>query len=303
MKWLVVVVALVEVAHAQPDSDTVAYRVKKNDSLELVAAEFYGDRGHQILLVEENKLQKPRSLQQGDRLRVPVTREITTVKGDTFESLANTYLGDSRRAQFLADFNQMSADADPVLPTGTAITIPMHVTHTATAPESISQVAVAYLGEAKQADMIRRYNFTDKTQLDKGESIVVPVLTVRVRPGKLPAPDAEAKQRRDARSKAVAEAATALPRARMAWLEGNFAAVRELLKHPADQLEYLDTQTAAEVGLLLGKAMVADDMTDQAVERFSQVLNRKPRQLLGAYADSPKVIAAWKKAGGRIAAE
>ncbi len=303
MRALAILLLLVTTAHAQPDGDTVSYRVKKNDSLEVIAAEFYGDRNHQIFIMEENKMQHPRALQQGERLRIPVTREITTTKGDTFESLATAYLGDARRAQFLADFNQMSAENDPVIPTGTQLVIPFHVTHTAAGPESIAQIAAAYFGDTKQGDLLRRYNFTDKTQLDKGESIVVPILNVRVRANKLPPIDAESKKRHDAQFKASAAAATALPRARAAWLESDFAGVKAALAPVADELDYLDTPTAVEVGTLLGKALLATDETDLAVGKLTQVLDRKPRQLLNAYAESPKVIAAWKKAGGHVMGE
>ena len=83
----------------------VTYRVQKGDSLDLIAAEFYGDRNDAIFIMVENKMQQPRKLNPGERLRIPVTREIRTEKGDTFESLAQRYLGDSKRAPFLAEFN------------------------------------------------------------------------------------------------------------------------------------------------------------------------------------------------------
>jgi len=301
VRSIAIVIALGGIAWSQPDSETASYRIRKTDTLDLIAAEFYGDRGHQLLIVEENRLQKAHGLVPGDRLRIPVTREITTVKGDTFESVAAAQLGDARRAQLLADFNGATGDPTAVLATGTVIVVPIHVTHTAASSESIAQVAAAFLGDAKQADLLRRYNFTDKTQLDKGESIVVPVVNVRVRPTKLAAPDAEAKQRAAAQRKATADAAIALPRARAAWLAGDFAGVKTAFENL--DLQYLDSATAAEAWMLLGKALLADDDVDRAVESFTAVLARRPHQVLSAYADSPKVIAAWKRAGGHVAGE
>ena len=287
-------------AHAQTDAtaDTMTYRVKQGDSLELIAAEFYGDRKHDVFIVAENKLQHSHSVYPGERIKIPVTREIATATGDTFKKLAATYLGDERRAPFLADFNNMSVDDS--IPAGTLITIPFHVIHTATAPESLASISATYLGDAKQAELLELYNNLDKTSLDKGESIIVPVLHVRVRAGKLPAIDGDAKARRDLQHKASEDAIDALPRARDAWIQGNFEGVRSALHGLADELDYLPTDQAVEACVLLGKADVAFGDTDQAVAAFAQVLARKPRFTLSTYSDSPTVLAAWKKAGGRV---
>lgn len=296
---LAAVVTAAVPARAQREAgDTVGYRVRQGDTLELIAAEFYGDRRDAKLIALENHLRKPRPLGPGERLRIPIDRAIVTSKGDTFESLAQTYLGDARRAGYLADFNGMSTDAS--LPTGTQLSIPFHVTHVATDAESLAKVAEDYYGDPHQADLLRQYNNLDKPSLEKGDTILVPVLTVHVRPAKLPPLDADARARRDKQHQVVSEATAALPRARAAWLEGDFAGVESALAQLADETDYLDTPTAVEIGLLLGKAHCAFDETDQAVDRFKQVLDRSPRVMLSAYADSPKVIAAWKQAGGRI---
>ena len=71
------------VAHAQDaTNNTRLYRVKQGDSLELIAAEFYGDRMKAVFIMVENKLTHARPLKPGERLRIPVNREITTSPGD-----------------------------------------------------------------------------------------------------------------------------------------------------------------------------------------------------------------------------
>ena len=300
MKTLAIVALLVQAASAQPDT-SIGYRVKKGDTLDLIAAEFYGDRAHAQFIVTENKLKNRTAFTPGDRLRIPIAREIATAKGDTFESLAGTYLGDPKRAPFLADYNNLPAD--DTLATGTVVVIPAHVTHVAAGSESISQIATTYFGDAKQSDTLRRFNFLDKPQLEKGDSVIIPDLVTRPRAGKQPPLDTDARQRRDDQQKARDALAQVMPRARTAWWLGDFATVRMLLGPIAKQLDYLDTASAIDCGLLLGKAHVAFGETDAAAQVFAQVLDRKPRQLLSAYAESPKVIAAWKKAGGHIEGE
>jgi LysM repeat protein len=304
MKWLVIaaLVAFAPRAHAG-DDDTQNYRVKQGDNLELIAAEFYGDHQHtMIFIMVENKLQHPRKLNPGERLKIPTNRELTTAKGDSFESIAQTYLGDPRRATFLAEFNHMSPEDS--LATGTTLVIPFHVTHTAAGPETLKQISLAYFGDDKQAEMLRTYNnLGDKTTLDKNDSIIVPSFHVRVRAERLPQIDADSSKRREAQKQATTAALAALPTAHTAWLRGDFAVVRQTLAPLASKLDYLDTDRSIEVGLLLGRAHVAFDDTPSAVAVFAQVLNRQPRHELSAYRESPKILDAWRQAGGHVQGE
>jgi LysM repeat protein len=293
MRSLVIVALLASVASAQPEAATINYRVQKGDSLDVLAAELYADRDAAVFIMAENHMQKPRKLNPGERLRIPVTREIRTEKGDSFESLAQKFLGDSKRATFLADFNHRSVEES--LASGTELAIPFHVTHTATATESLASISTLYFGNPKHADELARYNGLDKTAIDKGESIEVPNLVVHMRESKLPL-DAESQARDKQRKEAVALAETALPIARTAWLQGDFARVKEALAQLADKTDFLDTDTAIEVDLLLGRAHVAFDDTALAVAAFTRVLARKPRYELSPYYDSPKVLDAWQKA-------
>lgn len=293
---LAVLLVLGGIALAQPTM-TQTYRVKQRDTLDVIAAEYYGERAHAVFIVAENKIKNGRVL-PGQRLRVPVTKEITTGKGETFASLAATHLGDERRAGFLADYNNMPVDES--LATGTAVTIPFHVAHTAETNESLAQVSARYFGDGKQADVIRLYNFLERNTLEKGESIVVPVLAVRVRASRLPPLDTESKDRRRQVAKIAEATSTALPAARAAWLQGDFAHVRQVLEPFGDQLEYMDSATATAVGMLLGKAQLAFDNIDGAIAAFEQVRERKKDHKVTAYSESPKVIAAWKQAGGLV---
>ena len=295
MRPLLALVAFAAIAHAQPG--TLSYRVKPKDTLDVIAAEYYGDREKAMLIVVENKL-KDRRVKPGERIHIPVTREITTEKGDTFDSLAQSYLGDAKRGPVLADFNEH--DVTDIPATGTPLTIPAQITHVAQTDETLGHVSTTYFGDPKHADLLRRYNFLDKSSLEKGDTIVVPLLNIRVRAGKLPPLEGEARERRDEHKRIEAEAEAALPLARTSWLQGEFAGVKGTLTPFATRLDYLDTAAATEVGLLLGRAHVAFGETELAVKSFARVRERKPTQTLSAYAESPKVIDAWKQAGGQV---
>jgi LysM repeat protein len=288
-------------AHADATNDTAIYRVRSGDTLDLVAAEYYGDHNDAVFIMVENKMQHARKLVPGEKLKIPISREITTSPGDTLGTLAQAFLGDSRRAWALADFNNLAIGAGDTIAAGTQLTIPFHVTHVAAATETVASIAAAYFGDARQGDMLRRYNALERASIDKGESIVVPIFHVRVRTSKLPPIDADSKARREHQRSAAAALAEVIPRARAAWIQGDFAGVKAALATVQADLDYLDTGGAVEVGLLLGKAYAAFDENELAVASFGRVHARDPKLALSRYADSPKIVVLWEKAGGRVA--
>jgi LysM repeat protein len=283
-------------AHAAAPIDSITHRVRAGDTLELIAAEYYGDRRYAVFVIAANRMLRPRPLRPGERLKIPVPRDVTTAPGDTLPSLAMTYLGDSRRARFLAEFNRL--DAESSLPAGTHLLIPFHVTHVAAADERVSGIAITYFGDNKNAELLRGYNFLDRPTVAKGETIVIPVFHVRVRESRMPPVDEDAAARTAKRQQIATRAVTALPTAMAAWRDGNFAAVKREL---ADlDVDYLDADTAMEISILLGAAYVAIDDEDSALARFKQALERKPRHSVSRYWFSPRVREVWGRAGGRI---
>lgn len=286
------------VADAQETIKPVVYRVRQGDTLELIAAEFYGDRSKALFIAAENRLTRPRPLRPGERLRIPVSREVTTAPGDTFESLAMTYLGSARRGGFLADWSSLPQDES--LAAGVQITIPFTITYTAPSPETLGEVARTYFGDARQAELLRRYNQLEKGTLDRGETLVIPAFHIRLNAARQPALDAESRARRDHRRDAIGKAVRALPAARLAWKDGDFAQVRTVLTPLEVDLDYLDADEAVEIAVMLGAAHVAFDAEEPALACFKRALDRRPQHALRRYDQSPKILAVWQKAGGSV---
>jgi len=274
--------------------DTITYRVKDGDTLALVAAEYYGDRKKAIFIMVENKITHSRPLKPGERLKIPVNREITTAPNDTFETLAATFLGDARRGVFLAEFNNMSPEDR--LPAGTQLQIPFTVQHRAAGSESFQSIAAAYFNDKSQAEMLRRYNFLDKKGLEKDEAIQVPIFNVRLSASKMPPVDPDAKTRRAARREAAQRAASNIPRAWSAWRSGEIKLI-ETLMFDID-IDYLDTDEAIDVSLLRGLAAAAQGNKDLAIENFKAVRARKDTHVLRKFDYSPKILELWTQAGG-----
>jgi hypothetical protein len=304
VKRLVLALLVVaRVAYADEAPDYVMYRVKPGDSIDIVAAEFYGDHARTALfIVDENKWKTYRKLNPGERIRVPITREITTAKGDTLEGLAKQHLGDANRAQYIAQFNNMQLTDIPAA--GVVLRLPFRITHVAQTTESLAAISQFYFGDTKQAELLRAYNgLGDKTAIDKGDSIIVPVMGVRVHPERLPTAEPEALARRKQHAAANEQALAALPAARLAALHGAYGDVATALADVGKKLEYLDEPQLGEVGMLLGKALVATGDKAGAVQVFTQVLAREPRRTLSPYYESPTVMDAWQSASGRVAGE
>jgi hypothetical protein len=291
---LLVAPAIARADDVPPPSITVKI-THANDSVELVAAELYGDRSRAAFLFLENKLTRPRPLRLGERIKAPVNRVAVAQPGDTFASIAKAWLGDERRGELLAELNGMAPDAD--LPAGAVIQIPLTVTYTAVATESLASVAAGVLNDKGAADLERRWNFLpDKAELAKGDSIVL------VAPGaktvKPAAIDDDARARKDKREQTIAAAQKAIPSARVASQLGEYAQVVTLLGRL--DTAYLDAGDAADVGILLGEAQVALGDAAKAGEAFKRVTARTPKRALRRYDTSPRILEVWQHAGGAV---
>lgn len=298
---LFVLVGVAEVPRVSAqDRDYVVHKVRKDDNLKLLAAEYYGDRRHALFIMAVNKIEHTSKLKPGQRIRIPRAREVITTSGDGFESLAAAHMGDKRRAPFLAAFNGMKPGDS--IPAGLKLRIPFHIRHKAKNTVTIASLAATYLGGSNKAALLRRYNFVDddKDALEPGETLTIPVYQVRLRASKRKGPDKESRTR-IAKRKAMQELASrVLESAARWWRKGDYGALkRELTKIDVD---YLDTDVAVDVALLLGGTYVAYGDNDSALALFKKVIERKPTHALGRYAHSPKVRKVWKRAGGTVKA-
>jgi LysM repeat protein len=285
-------------AAAQPSESAVTmHKVDKGDTLELLAAEYYGDRRHKIYIMIENRMDHARELKPGEKLRIPVSNEVTVAVGDTLETLAGEHLGDERRAKYLAEFNRI--DDGQSIAAGMSLSIPLRVTYRANGKEPLKAIAAALFRDDRKAVLLKEYNFLKSDTLDKGQAITVPIY-LRVQPSKQRPPDAESRARVGRRPPVLEQAKRVLPSARAAWKAGDYAAVKRELAELMKTFPYLDTELAVDVGVLLGSAYVAFDDVDTARATFEQVLERSPKHSLSAYAHSPRVREVWQKAGGAI---
>lgn len=302
MKATYTVVALVLLAFMGParaDRDYLIRDVQTGDTLALLAAEYYGDRNQAVFIMDANKIKHGRDLTVGEKLRIPLSRDVTTRVGDTFEELARTHLGDARRGPYLAEFNRMSATETPSA--GRVIVIPFHAVHTAAAEESLASIAAARFGNSKNAALLRGYNFLGRDSIHAGESIIIPIIDLKVRSAALPPPDPESAARKQKRERIAKSATVALTRAHVAWRRLGYNDVKRALIDI--DLDFLDTDQAAKIAMRLGAAYIALGDIDSAEATFRRVMERRPSTAMSPYYYSPRVREIWLKAGGLVDAK
>jgi LysM repeat protein len=273
----------------------VVHTVQAGDTLELLAAEFYGDRLFATFIMAENRMTHPRPLRSGEKLRIPTAWKYSVVRGETLDGLAGKFLGDARRAPYLADFNGLAAST--TLGDGQKLTIPFHVRHVAADKETLASLAATFYGDSRKAELLRGYNFLQAKLVKKGEELIVPISHVRVRDAKLPALDAASQVREQKTREEMARARDALPEAREAWRAGAFGTVKRSLA--TLDPEFLESDVAAEVGFLLGSTYVAFGDEDSALANFKKVLERKTDFVVRSQETSPKIRRVWERAGGK----
>lgn len=299
MRWVQVaafVIALLGVGRASAERDHLVHQVRAGDTLALLAAEYYGDRAQAVFIMEASGIRHGRDLVPGEKLRIPLSREVTTRVGDTFDELARTYLGDARRGRYLAEFNRMAANDTPSA--GQLLVIPFHAVHTAAAEESLASIAMARFGNSKNAALLRGYNFLTRDSISRGESIVIPIIDLKVRASALPPPDPESAARKIKREKVAKNAAIAMTRADVAWRRLAYAEVKRALIDL--DLDFLDSDQAGKVAMRLGAAYVALGDVVSAESTFRRVMERRTTIKMDPYYYSPRVRALWEKVGGAV---
>jgi hypothetical protein len=282
------------------------YTAKSNDTLESVAAEFYGNRSLGSFLMEANGL-KDAKLKAGQRLRIPTAYKYRVRKGDTLEALAQKFLDDKRRAPFLAGFSGMGKSEK--LREGQDLVIPFQHVHQAPAPESMVSVARTFYGDAGRARMLAEYNFRSAPMLAKGEKLLVPIAHIRIRAVRLlpqikesasvlpkaPVPTAPSKDAQKREEELAARVTQQLALVETKYKEGSYQDVPSALDKMLTEEDPSEAQLA-EIFRWKAFAYVALGLDELAVQAFREVLARKPEEKLDEATVSPKIRTAFDRA-------
>lgn len=175
--WLTALALGAGVALSAPVSaDAFPYVVKKGETLAEVATRFYGRIELEKVLVPANALdgETGRSaVLPGMRIEVPSVAHHTVVAGETWETLAERYLGSKKRSEALAIANGTM----PWLPTesGREILIPYNLRYVVKRGDSTPSIAYRFLPKRDDAYVLDRYNELGGSPVEAGDVILVPI--------------------------------------------------------------------------------------------------------------------------------
>jgi nucleoid-associated protein YgaU len=311
MKSILALLMLISTANAA-NARVVIYSAKSGDTPESIAADYYGNRAQAIFVIETNGLERDKPLRPGQKVRIPTAFRYRVRKGETLEALAQRFLDDKRRAQFLAAFNGMRPTDK--LREGQDLVVPFQHVHRTDVPESLQSVARAFYGDASRAKLLADYNFRAAPMLAKGERILVPIAHVRIRAVRLQQPAPERPVGKVAKEPPAPQLAAAPPKeaqkreaelaervgkqlsiAEKAYKEGSYSDVPAVLDKVLTDEDPSEAQLA-EIFRLKAFAYVALGLDELAVTAFREVLARKPDVALDEATVSPKIRAALERA-------
>ena len=169
VSWLTLLVLLTVASSSQAFS----HIVKPGETLSQIAARVYGDARRETVLAGANALdvQGGSAIVAGMRLEIPAPGHHTVIAGDTWNTMALTWLGDPRRSDVLARLNHAVAWVDP--PVGLAVEIPAIVAHIASDGDTSATIAARYWGDANRGWELNAFNDRRETPLRHGEIVLV----------------------------------------------------------------------------------------------------------------------------------
>jgi hypothetical protein len=190
-------VALALVSGWSRPARAFTHLVLPGETLAQIAQRLYGDPKLERVLAGANALDVTAggtAIVPGMRLEVPAPAYHHVMPNETWYELALAWLGDTKRADVLANANHAQSWVPPE--EGREIVVPAVVSVIAGDDDSDMTLALRYLGDINKAWVVDAYNFRKTGPFRRGEVVLValPDLTLTVR-GKAEARDALDRER------------------------------------------------------------------------------------------------------------
>jgi hypothetical protein len=157
------------------DARAFPHVVRKGETLAAISKAVYGRTDLEHVLVGANALdaQGGSAIAPGMRLEIPTLAHARAALGDTWQALADRYLGDAKHAAVLAETN----GSHPwLLPdAGAVIVVPYVLRHFAATDETIFDLAERYLGDKMLAWQLVVFNDLKKNDIKRGDVVLIPL--------------------------------------------------------------------------------------------------------------------------------
>ncbi len=171
--WLAIATAG---ALVSPAGHAFPYVVQPGETLANIAARMYGSPGREKVLVDANHLDEKGGIKvvPGMRIDVPAPEVRRTAAGDTWGQLAQTWLGDSKRAEWLAKANQALAWIPPSK--GQAYEVFPVIPYVATESTLLTDIWVRHREDPKWAWELNSFNQREGGEVKPREVILIPLV-------------------------------------------------------------------------------------------------------------------------------
>jgi tetratricopeptide (TPR) repeat protein len=151
------------------------YKAKENETLSHVAAIFYGAGKKHIYLSAINRIADPNRISRGKKIVIPTVWPYRFKRGDDLAKVANRFLRDPKRGEFLRWYNQIQNPRN--IAVGERINIPFIIPHRVSKGQGFRDIAkLYYFGRTQILSKLRQFNNKKNLKLEAGELIWVPVL-------------------------------------------------------------------------------------------------------------------------------
>jgi len=273
------------------------------ETLDQLAARYYGRVELAMAIRAANGFVHPDDgrLIQGERIELPEVTYHRVREGETWEQIAEQYLGSSRRGPFLAELN--GSDPAEALPEGRIVKVPYQLLHILAPDETLKSVVRLYLGRKHSQRWLKEYNLTQKKKFGRGDALLVPLIDVEFTDEQRRRIDEE----RGARYKVEDQRTQIDAVAQIAVLREGFATGRYVeMVAVGQRLLHAGTLTVPQqigVHKYLAFAYVALGQRELAQAAFGEALRLQPGMELSPITTSPKILAAFQEARERARAK
>lgn len=161
---------------ASSDANAFTHIVSPGDTLAHIAIRFYGAPRFEAAIIGANALDAHGSsaIVPGQPLEIPAPGHHRVAEGETWFTLAKTYLGDAKRADVLARANRTVAWTPPV--EHQEIEIPAVIAHNVGDGEDLTSISQRYYHDPNRSWTIAIYNGGDeKRKFVRGDVVLVPL--------------------------------------------------------------------------------------------------------------------------------
>lgn len=304
--WLSAALALVSLAtsvsSARADGDVFHHTVRPGETLASIAQRYYGDTSRELVLVLANGLVREggSAIVVGLTLEIPTIRYHRVAEGETWTAIAERYLGDPRRSEFLAQLNGSRPAMAPTV--GAEIIIPYQLRYVAGANERLIDIAVRMLGGREHLQAIRRYNGLQRTatRAARGDILLIPITDlVLSRDGRQIVTAARGQPEGDGHTRELQQRIDAdIPNLLNLVRRGRYVEAVALGNRLLGQGS-LNAVQVVTIHRELATAYVALEREDLAEQAFTAALGVDPNLQLDALRTSPRVLAALDRARAR----